>query len=205
MDGLGYGLLWALVGYLFGSFPTGYVAAKALKGIDIRTFGSGNTGGTNAGRLLGRKWAIAVTAVDMLKGGLAVCLCLLCRGSETQSALTALASVLGHNYPIWLQFRGGKGVATTLGTLFFLHLWPSAAAVISAGAVWFLVTYTSRYVSVGSLAALLSLWFFLPFWGAPLIFRYLALALFLLATWRHRGNLWRIVEGTEDKIGQNQD
>lgn len=192
-------LFWAAVGYLFGSLPTGYLAVKFITGKDIRTLGSGNTGGTNAGRILGKKWAVLVSLVDMLKGGAAVALCASLGGSDEAAAVTAFAAVCGHNFPVWLNFHGGKGVATTFGTLFFVQTPLSCAAVLAAGALWFVVMKVTHYVSVASLAALLSTALFFSLLKVHRAFSALALLLALLSFWRHRENLRRLKAGTENK------
>ena len=195
--------LWSAAGYLCGSLPTGYLVVKALTGKDIRTLGSGNMGGTNVGRVLGKKWAVFTTVTDMLKGGLLVLLCDFFGGGEHELALAAFFAVCGHNYPIWLKFHGGKGVATTLGTLFFVQIWQSCAAVIAGGLVWYAVMKLSRYVSVASIAALLSIAVFFFAMGMPHSFTLLAAALAALSVWRHRANLSRLKEGSENKVGTN--
>jgi glycerol-3-phosphate acyltransferase PlsY len=194
-------LIWVLAGYLFGSLPTGYLAVKLLTGKDIRTLGSGNTGGTNAGRVLGKKWAVIVTVIDMLKGGAAVLLCHYFGGSDTTVALAAFAAVCGHNFPVWLNFHGGKGVATTFGTLFFVQIWHSCAAVLGAGALWFVVMKATHYVSAASIAALLFLALLFYLTGMHHAYVILALLLALLSLWRHRENLRRLMNGTENKVG----
>lgn len=194
--------LWAAIAYLFGSFPTGYLAVKIIKGDDIRTLGSGNTGGTNVGRVMGKKWAVAVTLVDILKGGAVVTLCRAFNGSDTTVAVAAFAAVCGHNYPAWLNFHGGKGVATTLGALFFVQPWLSCAAVLLGGAFWFLIMKVTHYVSVASLTALLFIAGAFCFLGLHCAFVILALVLAALSLWRHRGNLKRLAGGTENKVGQ---
>ena len=98
-------ILWLIFGYFAGSCPTGYLAVKILKGQDVRDLGSGNICATNTGRVLGKKWAIAVAVFDMLKGGIAVLLASLFTESGTILALTGVFSVLGHNYPVWLGWR----------------------------------------------------------------------------------------------------
>jgi glycerol-3-phosphate acyltransferase PlsY len=151
--------LWVLLGYLFGSFPSGFLLVRLLKGIDIRTVGSGNIGATNVGRCVGRFWAVVVSVADMLKGGFAVLLAraLATPGADISWLLAGVgvASVLGHNFPVWLGFRGGKGVSTTYGMLFFLAPPVSCYAVLAGGALWFLLLGIWRYVS---LASMLSLW-----------------------------------------------
>ncbi len=193
--------LWAVVGYLFGSLPTGYLVVKLMTGKDIRTVGSGNTGGTNVGRVLGKKWAVVVTIADMLKGGAAVLLCRAFGGSDSAVASVAFAAVCGHNYPVWLAFHGGKGVATTFGTLFFVQMWHSCAAVLAAGAFWFVVMKLSHYVSLASLAALLVTAALFYLMGMHSAFVWLALVLAALSFWRHRGNVDRLIHGTENKVG----
>ncbi len=193
--------LWLVIGYTFGSLPTGYAVVRLKTGKDIRALGSGNTGATNVGRVLGKGWAVFVTVVDMLKGGAAVMLCRALGGGDPALAAAALGAVLGHNFPVWLGFHGGKGVATTFGTLFFVQMWYSCAAVLLAGILWFLTMKATRYVSLASLVALTAIagWFW--FFGLHGAFVGLALFLALLSFWRHRGNVDRLVHGTENKVG----
>ncbi len=115
-------ILCALFGYLAGSCPTGFLVAKYVCGADIRAYGSGNIGATNVGRLMGKKWAVAVAVFDMLKGGLAVLAASCFVQQHALLALTGVCAVLGHNYPVWLGFKGGKGVATTFGVIAFFKL-----------------------------------------------------------------------------------
>ena len=195
-------VLWLAAGYLFGSLPTGYVVVKTMTGQDIRTVGSGNIGATNVGRVLGKKWAVIVTIVDMLKGGAAVMLCRTLGGGDFCVAAAALGAVLGHNYPVWLRFHGGKGVATTFGTLFFVQMWYSCAAVLLAGILWFLVMKAFRYVSLASLVALLAIGAWFAFFGMHPAFIVLAGVLAVLSLWRHRSNVDRLIHGTENKVGR---
>ena len=195
-------VLWLAAGYLFGSLPTGYVVVKTMTGQDIRTVGSGNIGATYVGRVLGKKWAVIVTIVDMLKGGAAVMLCRTLGGGDLSVAAAALGAVLGHNYPVWLRFHGGKGVATTFGTLFFVQMWYSCAAVLLAGILWFLVMKAFRYVSLASLVALLAIGAWFAFFGMHPAFIVLAGVLAVLSLWRHRSNVARLIHGTENKVGR---
>ena len=176
-------VLWLAAGYLFGSLPTGYVVVKTMTGQDIRTVGSGNI-------------------VDMLKGGAAVMLCRTLAGGDLSVAAAALGAVLGHNYPVWLRFHGGKGVATTFGTLFFVQMWYSCAAVLLAGILWFLVMKAFRYVSLASLVALLATGAWFAFFGMHPAFIVLAGVLAVLSLWRHRSNVDRLIHGTENKVGR---
>lgn len=190
--------LWPLAGYLAGSIPTGYLLVRTLKGQDIREFGSGNIGATNVGRILGKPWAVFVALFDMAKGGLVV-LFALSAGVKSPwvLAVTALAGVVGHNYPVWLRFSGGKGVATSFGVLFFLD----PLATLIGGASWALLVKGTRTVSLSSMVSLVIVLLALWVLGSPLPYIYTALLLFLLSAWRHRENIRRLVEGTERKVG----
>jgi glycerol-3-phosphate acyltransferase PlsY len=192
--------LWPLAGYLAGSIPTGFLVVKILKGEDIRNVGSGNTGATNVGRVAGKFWAVFVAVFDMAKGGLVV-LGALATGVSSPWVLAAIAvaGVVGHNYPVWLRFSGGKGVATSFGVLFFLD----PLATLIGGAAWFLILKGTRTVSLSSMLSLsvvlVSLWVL----GSPLPYIQAALFLVLLSAWRHRENIRRLMEGTERKTGDS--
>lgn len=189
---------WPLLGYLAGSIPTGYLVVRILKGQDIRTVGSGNTGATNVGRVAGKFWAVFVAVFDMAKGGLVVLGALACGvSSPWVLASTAVAGVLGHNYPVWLRFRGGKGVATSYGVLFFLD----PLATLIGGAAWFLLLKGTRTVSLSSLVSLAVVLFALWVLGAPAAYLYAAFFLLVLSAWRHRENIRRLMQGTERKTG----
>ena len=194
-------LLWIIISYLIGSLPTGYLAVRLVKGVDIRTIGSGSTGATNVRRIMGRGWAIFVAIVDMFKGALAL---LLVAHSGTPSpllvSLSAFAVVIGHNYPVWLNFRGGKGVATTYGTLFFVWPYNSFAVVLMCGAIWYAIMTATRYVSLASMLSLLALPAFFWMLDAPLPFICLSAALTALAIFRHRANIARLIRGEESAV-----
>jgi len=187
--------------YLLGSIPTGFLLVKYYKGIDIRTFGSGNMGANNVRRILGKEWGILVAIVDMLKGviGLLGAMASGITGTWALS-LVALAGVLGHNFPVWLKFKGGKGVSTSYGVIFLL--WPlnSFAIALMGGVVWYAIMSTTRYVSLASVLSLFSVTLFFLILRAPFAFVLFSLLLALLATWRHHENLVRIMDGTESKI-----
>jgi len=193
-------LSWLLVvaGYLLGSVPAGYLVVWWKKGIDIRNFGSGNIGATNVGRVLGRKWSVAVAAFDMVKGGI-----ILIAGMASGVTdplilgLSGFAAVLGHDYPIWLSFKGGKGISTSYGVVFVLN--PIAA--LGAGALWYATLKLSRYVSLASMVSLWSMPVFMVLLAAPVAYVVSCVALAALAVWRHSGNIKKILEGTEAKIG----
>lgn len=193
--------LWLLVGYLFGSTPTGYLTVRFMRGEDIREFGSGNIGATNVGRLMGKPWAIAVALFDMLKGGIAVGLARLVGVDDALVlALVGLAGVLGHNFPVWLRFKGGKGVATSFGVLFFFH----PAAAILGGIVWYVTMRVSRYVSIASMFSLATGPIWLIILAAPLPFVVVAALLDVLTIIRHRTNIARLLSGTENKVGPGE-
>jgi acyl phosphate:glycerol-3-phosphate acyltransferase len=197
---LGFALT-AVVSYLLGSIPTGYLVAKA-KGIDIRAVGSGNIGATNVFRILGKAAGITVLLVDALKGFVACKFVAFGHAapSEAHQMVAGLFAILGHNYTCWLRFKGGKGVATTAGVL--LALAPVGFAV--ALATFLIVLALSRYVSLSSIAAAIVL----PFgvWLAGGTTNMIALMTFLsaMAIYKHRANIKRLVAGTETRIGQKK-
>ncbi|HZR05915.1 MAG TPA: glycerol-3-phosphate 1-O-acyltransferase PlsY [Candidatus Udaeobacter sp.] len=195
-------------GYLLGSIPFGYLAGR-IAGIDIRKCGSGNVGATNVIRTLGKAYGYPVFVADFLKGFGAVKISLLIATraqSEWNSAdmvgiLAAISSVIGHSFPVWLRFKGGKGVATSGGALFCLV--PVAALV--GGAIWVLTFWLTRYVSVASIAAAAALPFviLITSWlsrtaGKSLFYSSVCLAAVVI--WRHRSNLSRLLHGTEPRF-----
>ncbi len=195
--------LAALVAYLIGSIPTAYLACKA-RGVDIRTVGSGNVGATNAARVLGKAWGIAILLLDALKGFIPVIAVYILfppkEAALNLMMLSGLAAILGHVFPVWLSFKGGKGVATGLGVM--LALVPELTGF--AALVFLLTVGITRYVSLGSILGAVSLLiFFLLFYAPkenPLLFGYLALvAAFVI--YKHRANMKRLLEGTESKLG----
>lgn len=199
-------LLWMLTGYLFGSFPSGYVFFRLFRGKDIRTLGSGNIGATNVGRFMGKKWAIIVAVSDMFKGGIAVLLAIFSGVTDPfVIAVIGFAGVLGHNFPIWLRFQGGKGVSTTFGVIMFFD--PPLSFVVAAlgGIVWFLAMKISRYVSLASLISLFSLPLLFILFRVNIHYVLVSLMLAILSTIRHQTNLRRIVEGTELKVGDKRE
>jgi acyl phosphate:glycerol-3-phosphate acyltransferase len=199
----------AVIGsYLLGSIPFGYLAGR-IGGIDIRQCGSGNVGATNVIRTLGKGYGYPVFAADFLKGFGAVKMSMLIAtgaqpewvSSEMFGILAAISSVLGHSFPLWLHFRGGKGVATSGGALFALA---PVAALIGA-AIWILTFWLTRYVSVASIIAaaalppaiLLTTW--LSQTAGKLLF-YSSACLAAVVICRHRSNLSRLMHGTEPRF-----
>jgi glycerol-3-phosphate acyltransferase PlsY len=190
---------WLLViaGYLFGSIPAGYLAVRWKKGIDIRTVGSGNIGATNVGRILSKKWSIAVAVFDMAKGGIVLIVGMTAGVHDPLVlGLSGFAAVIGHDYSLWLHFSGGKGISTSYGVVFVLN--PIVA--LGAGAVWYVTLKLSRYVSVASMVSLWTMPVFMTLLGAPGAYVFSCTALAALAVLRHTGNIRKIREGTEDKI-----
>ncbi|MFN4071492.1 MAG: glycerol-3-phosphate 1-O-acyltransferase PlsY [Thermus caldifontis] len=193
-------LLVLLLAYLFGSIPAGVLAAKTY-GVDIRKVGSGNIGATNVLRALGPGPALVVALFDVFKGGIAV---LIARGVGIEGPLlggVALAAVLGHNYSLFLGFKGGKGVATSFGTLLFLDpvlaFWTFPIGIT--------VMLLTRYVSAGSItggvaATVLALALARPFWEVATV-----ALMALLIFWTHRENLKRLQAGTERRLGEREE
>lgn len=197
-------ILVAVAGYLLGSIPTGYLVAKA-RGIDIRTVGSKNMGATNVFRTLGKGPGIFVLLVDALKGyaasawmadGLLQVLNLSNPEPQTNHLIAGIAAVLGHNYTCWLQFKGGKGIATSAGV--FLALAPAAVGIAIIG--WIVAFAATRYVSVASIVAAVALPTAVWFTQENLALRVIAIILGVLAIYKHRANIQRLRNGTENRI-----
>jgi glycerol-3-phosphate acyltransferase PlsY len=206
-----------LAGYLLGSIPAGYLAGRWLRGVDIRTLGSGSTGATNVLRQFGKGPALVVFLVDVLKGTAAV---LLAKAllepagagsaadwiSDSWVVAAGLASLAGHIWPVWLGWRGGKAVATALGMLLGL----TTPVGLACFGVFLTVLSFSRIVSLSSVVAALALPLLMLGWfqsqAMGLRWPYLALALLTsaLVIWRHRSNLSRLLAGTEPKLGQKK-
>lgn len=195
-----FGLLWVAFGYFMGSCPTGYMLVKAMTGEDIRSFGSGNIGATNVSRVLGKKWAIFTAAFDMLKGGIAL-LMAIAFGVTSHNVLSAVgfAAVIGHDYPVWLRFNGGKGVATTYGVFACYDFFNPVPALLG-GAVWFAVREKTRYVSLASIIGLVFSVIFMFVFMDDNSYCISGAFLALIAIWKHRQNIGRLISGTESKV-----
>ena len=198
----------AVAAYLFGSIPFGYLLVRVFQGIDVRSIGSGNIGATNVARTGGKGLAIATLALDTLKGWLPVFLVLTLPGItasspgqlHTLASLAALLAVIGHMFPVWLGFKGGKGVATGLGV--FLALAP--VAVLIALLLFTVIVALTRYVSLGSILAAaafpVALWYLeRNLFPAPALA--LCAAVALLVIFRHHQNIGRLLAGTESRLG----
>ncbi len=199
-------IVTALAAYLAGSIPTGFLVAKA-RGVDIRTAGSGNIGATNAFRILGKGPGIFVLLVDAVKGWLAVALIApgvarIFPGEppadyvEYLQITAGLTAILGHNYTCWLHFKGGKGIATSAGAL--LALVPVALLIILS--LFIILFLTTRYVSVGSISAAFALPFATWFTKHDLGLTAITAMIGALAIYKHRLNIRRLLNGTENRI-----
>jgi glycerol-3-phosphate acyltransferase PlsY len=191
-------VLAILLGYLTGSVPFAYLLARRV-GIDVRVSGSGNVGAANVMRTTGIGRAMTVMMLDVAKGAAAVAIAYLSTGGQagaTVASMTGTAAVVGHIYPVWLRFHGGKGVAVAAGV--FGMLTPVATAV--AGALFVVIVWMTRYVSLGSIAASLALPPAAWLAGAPAAVVIAAAGTATLILFRHRSNLRRLRTGTERKI-----
>jgi len=185
-----------IFGYLLGSVPFSYLIPKA-KGIDIRKVGSGNVGATNVIRALGLKFGLLATILDLLKAVIPVYLATRFLLFDWQIALVAITPVFGHIFPIWLNFRGGKGVGSTIGVLFILLGWERFLILLS---IWLIVIAIFQIMSVASLLMSSLLPLFMAYFSYPLPYFFLVIALAVLIWWAHRENLQRIKEGIEPKL-----
>jgi glycerol-3-phosphate acyltransferase PlsY len=198
MDSLAFLYVAAALGYLLGSIPFGLLLTRAAGLGDVRNIGSGNIGATNVLRTGYKGLAALTLALDMSKGTAAVFIAQLVAGGAARTAglIAAVAAFLGHVYPVWLNFRGGKGVATYIGVLAGLN-WPAAIVFC---AVWFAVALITRYSSLAALTASLTTPLALLGLGdqaAALVFALLTALLYV----KHRANIVRLMNGAENKIG----
>jgi glycerol-3-phosphate acyltransferase PlsY len=194
--------------YVIGAVPFAYIAGKALKGVDIRDYGSGNVGATNVLRTLGKGPGIAVLLLDMAKGTVAVTLVPLAFlrvngadfpvSDELLRAICGVVAIVGHIWTVFLRFRGGKGVATTVGVFFGLT-WVSM--LISIG-VFVVVVYLTRYISLGSILLGVSLLVANLLLRSPVEYVILSGAVLLLVIYTHGSNIRRLMRGTENKLGK---
>ena len=209
--------LLLILAYLLGSLPTGYLAGRLLKGIDIREVGSGSTGATNVLRTLGKVPAIVVLLVDVLKGVLAIAAVNaaftrlpgwlyytkavdvnLANWQPWMMVLAGLFALLGHSKPIWLNFKGGKSVATSLGVLLAMD-WRIGLSTIAVFAISIAI---SRIVSLSSITGAISVTALMIAFRQPLPYCLFAIAGGIYVIWLHRANIQRLLAGTEPQIGQ---
>lgn len=188
----------ALTAYLIGSIPTGYLIVKSKTGQDIREVGSGSTGATNVKRVLGKNWFFIVMLLDAFKGALPVILAsqLLLTSSGIYPVVAAIFVIVGHSKPVFLDFKGGKSVASGVGTILALN-WQVGLII---AAVWGVVTYLSKYVSLGSIIALGVSPFIMWYLHNPIAYvGYCALgAIYII--YLHRTNIVRLIKGEENKV-----
>jgi glycerol-3-phosphate acyltransferase PlsY len=206
-------LIVAAVAYLLGSIPFGYLLVRIFRGEDIRLTGSGNIGATNVARSGAKALGMTTLALDALKGALAVWLASVLAGSKYNlcgdfqhvcaqplrlMSLAALFAVLGHVYPVWLRFKGGKGVATALGV--FCVLFPKA--VLVSLLIFIVIVVLTRYVSLGSILGAVAFPIAAYFMQNPdAVSLALASAIALIIVLKHRQNIGRLVSGTENRFG----
>lgn len=186
------------LGYLVGSIPFALLVARLATGIDVRRAGSGNVGAANVLRTSGVAMAVCVLVLDMAKGAASVLWVARFTPGESGPALAGLAAVVGHVYPVWLRFRGGKGVATAAGVFSVL----TPLAIGPAAVVFVLTVWTTRYVSLGSVLATLALGPLAWSTGASSAATLTAAAVGALIVFRHRSNIGRLRDGSERRLGQ---
>lgn len=198
-----------LVAYLLGSIPTGYLAGRLLKGIDIREYGSGSTGATNVLRTVGKGAAIGVLLVDMFKGMMAIALIKVTYNYLGSDLLppswqdwlvmgSALVAVLGHSKSVWLRFSGGKSAAISLGVLLVMNPFVG----LGTFATFLLVLYFSRIVSLSSLSGAIAVTIFMAIFNPSIPYLIFALLAGIYVIVRHRTNIQRLIQGKEPRIGQ---
>ncbi len=189
---------FALIAYLIGSIPTGYLIVKAKTGKDIRQIGSGSTGATNVKRVLGKKWFFIVMFLDALKGALPVVLAKILTTDSLgfYAVSAALFVIIGHSKPLFLQFKGGKSVASGVGTI--LALDPLAGLAIAI--IWGIITYVSKYVSLGSVVALVISPFLMYAFKNPVGYVVYCAIAAIYIVYLHRENIKRLLKGEENKV-----
>ena len=192
------GFFSLVLGYLLGSIPSGWLAGRWLKGIDLRELGSGSTGATNVLRQVGKGPALVVFLIDVGKGAAAVLLARALGLGDWIQVLAGLTALAGHIWPVWLGFKGGKAVATGLG-LFLGLAWPVGLASFG---VFMAVFSLSRLVSLASVLAAISLPLLMAAGTSSNANLVVALVAMLLVLWRHRSNIKRLINGTEPKLNQ---
>ncbi len=206
-------MLWIIPGiiisYFVGSVPTAYIFGRVLKGIDIRKFGSGNVGATNALRVLGKGPGIAVLLLDILKGFIAVVLLGAFTAqksgwinTEAVYILLGVSCICGHNWTIFLNFKGGKGIATTLGVLFGLAVKIGGLdrVILLLILTWFIIFIISRIVSLSSIITAVSFPAYMVLFNQPRPLIFLSLMLSLIVIMRHKPNLARLFKGEEPRL-----
>lgn len=190
----------AIVAYLIGSIPTGYLIVKSATGQDIRQVGSGSTGATNVKRVMGKKWFFIVLLLDALKGAIPVMIANFVPYLHSNSGLTAVIAaacvILGHSKSIYLGFTGGKSVASGVGTILAL----SPTVGLSIALIWAIITYASKYVSLGSIIALALSPILMFLFNQPIAYVVYCAIGAVYVIYLHRENIKRLLAGTENKV-----
>lgn len=190
----------AVVAYLIGSIPTGYIVVKSATGQDIRQVGSGSTGATNVKRVMGKKWFFIVLLLDALKGAIPVIIANFVPYLHSNSGLTAVVAaacvLLGHSKSIYLGFTGGKSVASGVGTILAL----SPTVGLSIAVIWAIITYASKYVSLGSIIALALSPVLMFLFNQPIAYVIYCVIGAIYVIYLHRENIKRLLAGTENKV-----
>ena len=193
-------ILTALLAYVIGSIPTGYIVVKVAKNEDIRKIGSGSTGATNVKRVMGKKWFFIVLLLDALKGATPVFLAQILVNAFANIGLApviaAIFVILGHSKSIFLKFTGGKSVASGVGTIIAL----SPLVGLTTAGIWALITYTSKYVSLGSIIALALSPFIMYLFNQPVCYIIYCAIGAIYIIYLHRENIKRLIKGEENKV-----
>lgn len=189
-----------IVAYILGSIPNALWIGKVFKGIDVREHGSKNTGSTNAARVLGAKLGILTLILDISKGAIPTLIATMLLDSSISVILVGICAILGHSFSIFMEFKGGKAVATTVGV--FIVLVPGA--ILLAAVIFFLVFGITRYVSLSSMIGAISLpiWIILFYKNIPLTIFGIIIAILIIV--RHKSNIQRLLNGTESKFSINK-
>ncbi len=187
-----------IAAYLIGSLPCGYLLTHVIKKTDIRNYGSGNIGATNVLRVMGWKAALPVFVLDMLKGVTAVLLARAVTDLPAVYLTAGFLAMVGHSFPIFLKFKGGKAAATGIGVLVILSGWAALSLIVIA----ILVIVITRYVSLGSITGALAVPLSFLLFSFELSYVIFGLATAALIVYRHHENISRLLKGTESKIGQ---
>ena len=189
-----------IVAYILGSIPNALWIGKVFRGIDVREHGSKNTGSTNAARVLGAKLGILTLILDISKGAIPTLIATMLLDSSISVILVGICAILGHSFSIFMKFKGGKAVATTVGVLIVLV----PGAILLAAVIFFLVFGITRYVSLSSMIGAISLpiWIILFYKNIPLTIFGIIIAILIIV--RHKSNIQRLLNGTESKFSINK-
>lgn len=190
------GIFSSIIAYVLGSIPFGLILGKGIWRTDLRHHGSGNIGATNAWRILGKKAGITIFLCDFLKGLVAVGIAQHLSDSAIVAVLAAIFALVGHSFSFFMQFKGGKGVATGLGVL--VMLMPTVSLI--AFVLWSIIVYVTRYVSLGSCVAAFAVAILGIAMDYPLPYAIFGVLAAILIVVRHRSNIGRLLNGTENKI-----